>query len=151
MEKFLTIKLNEDRFAINLTDIREVLPYSIPSTVPNMPAYISGLIHLRGFFLPLLDLKKIFFLPEQSINKRKKIVVTSIFKRIVGISVDDAEDIITVEGGDIIPTPNLITHINSNYFLGGFYLNEKVILILDLKKIFTSINLIKELSKGPIS
>ncbi|MCX7991103.1 MAG: chemotaxis protein CheW [Proteobacteria bacterium] len=147
MDKFLTIRLNEEFFALKLKEIREVLPYSSPSPVPNMPAYISGLIHLRGFFLPVIDMKKILFLPEENKKRKKKIVVVSFLKRVVGISIDDAEDIITVEDNQIIPPPNLISNINSNYFSGGFYLYDKVILILDLKKIFTDINLIKELTK----
>lgn len=147
MKKFLTIKLNEDFFALKLKEIREVLPYTTPSTVPNMPNYIIGLIHLRGFFLPVIDMKKILFLPEKMESRKKKIVVVSFLKRVVGISIDDAEDIINIEDNQIIPTPNLITHINSNYFSGGFYLNDRVILILDLKKIFSEINIIKEIDK----
>lgn len=147
MNKFLTIKLNEDFFALQLNEIREVLPYSMPSTVPNMPNYIIGLIHLRGFFLPIIDMKKVLLMPEKIEKKKKKIVVVSFLKRVVGICVDDAEDIINIEENEIIPTPNLITHINSNFFSGGFYLNDRVILILDLIKIFSEINLIKELKK----
>lgn len=151
MNKFLTIKLNEEFFALPLKDIREVLPYSKPSPVPNMPPYIKGLIHLRGFFLPIIDMKKILFLAEEKESKKKKIVIVSFLKRVVGICIDDAEDIITIEDTEIIPTPNLITHINSNYFSGGFYLNDKVILIFDLKKIFNDINLIKELDKESVA
>ncbi len=150
MEKYLTIKLNEEYFALNIKDIREIIPYSVPSPVPNMPSYISGLIHLRGFFLPVIDLKKIFGIPEKK-GLKKKIVVMSFLKRVIGIDVDDAEDIITVKKEDIIPTPNLITHINSNFFLGGFYLNEKIILIVDQKKVFSDINLIREISKGKLA
>lgn len=150
MNKFLTIKLNEEFFAISLTDIREVLPYTKPSPVPNMPVYIQGVIHLRGFLLPIIDLKKILFLEERE-YKKKKIVVISFQKRVVGICIDDAEDIITVENKDIIPTPNLITSINTNFFSGGFYLNEKIILIFDLKRIFSEIHGVKELIDRSIS
>ncbi len=146
MEKYLTIKLNEEYFALSLKDIREIIPYSVPSPVPNMPPYIAGLIHLRGFFLPLVDLKKIFGIQERQ-GVKKKIVVISFFKRVIGMDVDEAEDIISVEKNEIIPTPNLITSINSNFFLGGFYLNGKIILIIDLKRVFTDVNLIKEISK----
>ncbi len=151
MDKFLTINLNGEFFALRLKDIREVLPYTKPSPVPNMPLYITGLIHLRGFFLPIIDIKKILLLPEENADKKKKIIVLSFLKRVVGISVDDAEDIISVEEKDIIPTPNLITNMNSNFFSGGFYLNNKIVLILDLKKIFTDVNLIKEIDKRNLS
>jgi purine-binding chemotaxis protein CheW len=137
-KKFLVFKLYDELFAIEMKHSREIVPYSSPAPVPSMPPFFEGLVHLRGFFLPVVDTKKLLnVLPKEGKKQKNKIIIISILKKIVGLKIDDVEDIVSVEESRILPAPNLISNLRANFFSGGFYLNEKVILVIDLEKLFT--------------
>lgn len=137
-KKFLIFRLYDELFAVELKHSREIVPYSPPTAVPAMPSFFEGLVHLRGFFLPVVDTKKLLNVsPGEGKKQKNKIIVISVLKKIVGLKIDDVEDIVPVEESRILPAPNLISNLKANFFTGGFYLKEKVILIIDLEKLFT--------------
>jgi len=136
--KFLLLKLNEQTFAVDLKYAREIIPYSQPTKLPQAPYFFDGLIHLRGFFLPLINTKRLLGL-EDSIEKAFKtikILIIAVKKKIIGIKTDDIEDILRVEEDKILPAPSLVSNLQHNYFSGGFYLNGRVIMILDVERLF---------------
>ncbi len=134
--KYIIFKLNEDFYSIELKIAREIINVTNIKPVPSMPEFICGVVHLRGFLLPILDLKKLMGLPQDKEKKqKKKVIVVSWQKKIFGILIDEIEDIITIEEEKIIPPPALITSMDINFFKGGFYLNENIILIIDLELI----------------
>jgi len=136
--KFLLLKLNEQTFAVDLKYAREIIPYSQPTKLPQAPYFFDGLIHLRGFFLPLINTKRLLGL-EDSIEKafkKIKILIIAVKKKIIGIKTDDIEDILRVEEDKILPAPSLVSNLQHNYFSGGFYLNGRVIMILDVERLF---------------
>lgn len=135
-KKFLILKLNDQNFAVELRFAREIIPYTKPTGLPQAPYFLEGLIHLRRFFLPLIDTKSLLGLPNSNDIKKKKIVIVSIQKKIIGLKVDDVEDIIRVDEKQILPTPSLVSNLQHNYFSCGFYLNNNVTMILDLEKLF---------------
>jgi purine-binding chemotaxis protein CheW len=135
-KKYVIFKLNEDSFSIELTIAREIINVTSIKPVPSMPDFIAGVVHLRGFMLPLIDLKKIIGLPEGEYKKqKKKVIIVSCQKKIFGILIDEIEDIVSIDDEKLIATPALITSMEKNFFKGGFCLNENIILIIDLELI----------------
>jgi len=136
--KFLLLKLNEQTFAVDLKYAREIIPYSQPTKLPQAPYFFDGLIHLRGFFLPLINTKRLLGLEDgiEKAFKKIKILIIAVKKKIIGIKTDDIEDILRVEEDKILPAPSLISNLQHNYFSGGFYLNGRVIMILDVERLF---------------
>lgn len=137
-KKFLIFRLNQQRFAIDLKFAKEIIPYTQPTPLPQAPDFFEGLIHLRGFFLPLINTKCLLGIEndKQNISKRKKVVVVSILKKIVGINTDEVEDILRVDENKILSAPSLVKNIDKGYFSGGFYLKDEILLIIDFEKIF---------------
>lgn len=138
-KKFLILKLGEQNFAVELKFAREIIRYSQPTSLPRAPYFFEGVIHLRGFFLPLIDTRKLLGIEnnnELNVKKGKKILIVSVLKKIVGLKTDDIEDIMRIDETNILPAPSLISNLNHNYFSGGFYLNERVIMILDIERLF---------------
>jgi len=136
--KFLLLKLNEQTFAVDLKYAREIIPYSQPTKLPQAPYFFDGLIHLRGFFLPLINTKRLLGLDDsiEKAFKKIKILIIAVKKKIIGIKTDDIEDILRVEEDKILPAPSLVSNLQHNYFSGGFYLNGRVIMILDVERLF---------------
>ncbi len=137
-KKFLLLKLNEQLFAVELKYAREIIPYSQPTKLPQAPYFFDGLIHLRGFFLPLIDTRRLLGMENeiQKEQKKNKILIVAVKKKIVGLKSDDIEDILRIDEDKILPTPGLVSNIQHNYFSGGFYLDGKVIMILDIERLF---------------
>ncbi|GAB4438339.1 MAG: hypothetical protein OHK0040_09810 [bacterium] len=137
--KFLILKLGEQSFAIELKFAREIIRYSQPTSLPRAPYFFEGVIHLRGFFMPLIDTKRLLGIEHNNNlddKKSKKILIVSVLKKIVGLKTDDIEDILRLDETNILPAPSLVSTLNHNYFSGGFYLNDRVIMILDMERLF---------------
>lgn len=130
--KFIILRLNKELFAIELNMAREIISFTNIKPVPTMPDFFAGLLHLRGFLLPIIDMKKLLQMDDEKIKTKKKIIIVAWHKKIFGILIDEVEDIVTIEDDKIIPTPALITSLDRNFFKGGFYLSENIILILDI-------------------
>lgn len=137
-KKFLVFKIGFESFAVELKVAREIIPYSLPKQVPSMPAFFTGVIHLRGFFLPIIDLKKFLQIEtkDQGVNEKKKIIILAWQKKIFGIVIDEIEDIYTVEEEKILPPPQLITDMEKHFFKGGFLYNDNITFILNLEGLF---------------
>ncbi len=138
-KKFLIIRLNEQKFAIDLRFAREIIPYSLPTKIPNAPDFFEGVIHLRGFFLPLINTKRLLGIENKNDDseKKRKVLILSVFKKIVGLMTSDVEDILKVDEKQILPSPGLVSNLKHNYFSGGFYIKEEVIMIIDIERLFT--------------
>lgn len=139
-KKLLILKLSDQNFAIDLKFAREIIRYTQPTKLPQAPDFFEGVMHLRGFFLPLINTKHLLGIDDnynKVQKKNKKILIVSVLKKIVGLITDDVEDILRLDESDILPAPSLISNLKHSYFSGGFYLNEKVTMILDMERLFT--------------
>ncbi|MCX7770946.1 MAG: chemotaxis protein CheW [Proteobacteria bacterium] len=129
-KKFIIFTLNEDFFAIDLKMAREIIPCNDIKPIPSMPDFIAGVVHLRGFLLPLIDIKKILQIsPDKS--KKKKVIIIAWQKKIFGLLIDEIEDIITIDEKQIISPPAILTSMDRNFLQGGIKINDKIIFILD--------------------
>lgn len=135
-KKFITFKLKDNLYSLDLKMTREIIPCKDIKKLPAMPEFFAGVIHLRGFLLPLIDIKKIFQIPQES-NPKQKIIIIAWQKKIFGLLIDDIDDIVTIEEENIIPAPALLTSIDKNFLMGGFHLNDKIIFILDIDYLLT--------------
>lgn len=145
--KFIIFRLEDNFYSLDLKIAREIIPCKDIKQLPSMPDFFAGVVHLRGFLLPLIDIKKILQIPQEDKEKRK-IIIIAWQKKIFGLLIDDIEDIITIEEENIIPAPALLTSMDKNFLKGGFNVNDRIVFILDLEYLFTKYikKQIKELS-----
>jgi purine-binding chemotaxis protein CheW len=140
-QTYLSFKLGEEVFAINVSKVLNILEMKPITRVPKSPDYLIGVINLRGNVLPVVDLRIKFGLPEISITVDTNIIVLSIEKDgetiMLGILIDAVREVLEFKNDEISPSPAIGTKYNSAFIKGMWRINENFIMILDIDKVFS--------------
>jgi purine-binding chemotaxis protein CheW len=144
--QYLTFKLEDEVFATDIVQVREVLEYSQVTKVPRTPAYMRGVINLRGHVVPVLDLKLRFGMniTEQTVNTC--IIIVEIHMAgeltIIGALADSVQEVIEMDPSTIQPAPKIGTKLNTEFIRGMGKRDEKFVIILDIERIFSTEELV---------
>ncbi|RJX34497.1 MAG: chemotaxis protein CheW [Desulfurivibrio sp.] len=139
--QYLTFKLGEEVFALDVAKVREILDFTTVTKVPQTPAYMRGVINLRGNVVPVLDLRLKFGMSatEKTVNTCV-IVVEMVVEgevMVLGVLADSVQEVIDLEPELIEPAPRIGTTINTDFILGMGKHNELFIMILDIDRVFS--------------
>lgn len=146
IHQYLTFKLADELYAINVANIKEVLSVPKLTKVPRMPDFMSGIINLRGSVVPVLDLCKKFGLGETAFTVDTGIIVTeidtvrddgSVERLIIGVFSDEVQKVVTIEPADIEPPPKIGISIDTTFIQGMGHVGSNFIIILNINKILT--------------
>ena len=139
---YLTFVLGDEKFAIPVDHVQEIVEFGQVTKVPNAPAYMLGIINLRGRVLPLLDTKLKLGLQAIVPTQRCRVLVleiqTSEDKVLqIGAMVDIAREVVEINGNDIQEAPEF-ENLKSSAPITGIVNNQgDITLIMDIKKVFT--------------
>ena len=147
---YLTFKLHEEHFAVDVFSVEEVLHEYKIMAVPEAPEYIEGMVNFRGNIVPIINFRKKFQFPENETDKNK-IIVLSIEIRgsnvTFGAIVDKVKNVFKAEPNELKEKPEFGSKYNPEYVTGMIYKNDDFYMILDLERVFsdTEINILNEL------
>lgn len=148
--QYLTFKLEEEVYATDIAQVREVLEYSSVTKVPRTPEYMRGVINLRGHVVPVLDLKLRFGMnrTEQTINTCIIIVEVHIDgeQTVIGALTDSVQEVIELDPQNIEPAPRIGTKLNTEFIRGMGKRNDQFVIILDIERVFSNEELQQTLS-----
>lgn len=132
-----SFKLGEDKYAIDIMYIKEITRVLPVKKVPKAPPFIEGVINLRGTIIPIVDLRKRFDLPPV-LSKKNRIIIVSFLKKLVGLLVDEASEVIRIQPHQLKRAPEFVKARDAQFFKGVFDKNGELIFVLDLDQILTS-------------
>lgn len=135
-KQYIIFKLNEEKFAANINHIASITEYSSITPLPNGPAYVDGLLNLRGDIIPVVNLKKRFKMVEQKMNE-KRILIARKNNVQIGFLVDDASQSMTVEESKILPPPQIAIKKENNYISEICIYNNELIIVVDLDRVLS--------------
>ncbi len=141
--KYLTFALGPESYAVDVRKVREIIRMTSITAVPQMPAFIRGVINLRGKIIPVVDLRIQFGLPSAETTDHTCVVVVQIqtgptTRRDTGLIVDGVEEVLNLAATDLEPTPDFGTQIDTRYLLGMAKVKGAVKMLLDLDRILGS-------------
>jgi len=140
--QYLTFKLADEIFAIDVSKVREILEFTSITKVPQTPDFMRGVINLRGSVVPVIDLRLNFGMActEQTVNTCIIVVEVSLDGEIVvlGALADSVQEVVEMEPDKIEPAPHLGTKLNTNFIKGMGKLENDFVMILDIDKVFAS-------------
>lgn len=135
--QLVIFRLNGQEYGINIFNVNEIVPYGLPTKIPNSPAYIEGVLNLRGRVIPIISLKKKFNMEDNGVNDRTRIIVSNAGGRITGFIVDEASEVLTIEKESIEPVSDIATDISSKYIGGiGKKAGGDMFILLDFNEIY---------------
>jgi purine-binding chemotaxis protein CheW len=134
--KYLTFTLDEEEYGIGIIKIKEIIGMMAITSVPQTPAFVKGVINLRGKVIPVVDLRLRFGLNAIDYTERTCIIVVEIEgnsgKVTIGIVVDAVSEVLNIKGDDIEDTPTFGTKLNTDYILGMAKMEGGVKILLDI-------------------
>lgn len=149
--KYLTFSLGQESYGIKVLKIREIIRHTDITAVAQMPAYVKGVINLRGKIIPVVDLRLKFNLAMAETTKHTCIVVVQVKSCSgalisVGILVDDVEEVINIAANDVEEPPDFGSQMSTVCILGMAKIKGKVKALLDIDRVVSG-EAISELPK----
>jgi len=130
----VTFSLGEE-YGVPIRQVREIVRVGGLTIIPNSPAYIEGVINLRGRVLPVMNLRRRLRLPEKDISKASRIIVTEIGAKVIGLLVDAVSHVVRVPSGAVEDAPEEVLEVDTDYITGVGKLNNRLIIMLDLERL----------------
>ncbi len=139
--QYLTYKLGEEIFALDVAKVREILEYSSITKIPQTPDFMRGVINLRGSVVPVIDLRLKFGMTrtDQTVNTCIIVVEVSMDGEttILGALADSVQEVIEMEPEQIEPAPHIGTSLNTDFIKGMGKHEGNFIMILDIDRVFS--------------
>ncbi len=144
VRQYLTFKLGEEIFALDVAQVREILDYTTITKVPQTPEYMRGVINLRGSVVPVIDLALKFGLPACEITRRTCIVIVEVQHpesgevTVMGVMADAVSQVRAFTPEDIEPAPDFGTRVRIDLLLGMGRMGKKFALLLDSDRLLAT-------------
>jgi len=139
--QYLTFLVGGETFALPISAIKEIIEYRVPTDVPMMPAFMRGVINLRGHVVPVIDLSSRFGRGSGQISRRSCIVVMEIRHdgelHDIGVAVDAVNAVLDIADADIEPPPAFGARLRSEFISGMGKLGERFVIVLDIDKVLS--------------
>lgn len=141
LNQYLTFRLGDDGYAIAIREVREILEFTALTEVPLMPAFIRGIINLRGSVVPVIDLQVRFGRAATEIRHRTCVVIVELANAQdhphVGVLVDSVNEVITAEPSMLEEKPTFGAQLRDDFVAGILNINGQFIITLDMQKVLS--------------
>jgi len=137
-EKIVTFRLGEDSFAAEVHAVERVLRYQAPRPVPNVPAWVDGVIEYQGRVVPVIDLRRRFELPPLQNPAAAKTLVVSSGGEWIGLVVDAVSSVDTFDAAQIAPPPPFFRGLAGEYLRGLLRRGERLVIMLDFDRLLST-------------
>ena len=136
--KLVTFRLGEDLFAADIFSVERVLRYTTPTSVPDMPDYIEGVIDYQGRVVPIVNLRCRFEMPEMEVRNETRILVLHSGGEWIGVVVDAVTAVTAFDPASVAPPPNLFRGLAGEYLKGIIRMGDKLVIFLDVERLLSS-------------
>ena len=142
--KYLTFALASEEYGLEILKVREIIGYMEITAVPQTPAYVKGVINLRGQVIPVVDLRAKFGMETTGVTEETCIIVVEISQDdrniSTGIVVDHVSEVLDIAGEDIEESPEFGSSVNTDFILGMGKIGDTVKILLDIDKVLSGDN-----------
>lgn len=139
--QYLTFRLGHEEYGVEILKVQEIKGYSAITPIPNMPAYLKGVMNLRGTIIPVVDLRSKFTMAEAEYNQFTVIIVVMVGTKIMGLIVDAVSDVLNIPNTDIQATPDFGGQVDAQYINGMAKAGDKLVVLLDIDRVMGATDL----------
>jgi purine-binding chemotaxis protein CheW len=136
--QLVTFEVAGEEYAVDILAVREINRMMDLTRVPQSPAEVEGVINLRGRIIPVVDLRRRFGMASAERTESSRIVVVEVGGRVLGFVVDRVHEVLRVSGDIVEPAPAMACSIRSDFIAGVGKLKDRLLILLDLGKLFGS-------------
>lgn len=141
-QEFLTFRLGSEEYGIDILKVQEIRGYDQVTRIANAPAFIKGVVNLRGVIVPIVDLRLKFNLGEARYDAFTVVIVLNVLGRVVGAVVDSVSDVLELNSAEIKPAPEFNSMLDAGYITGlgtiksgGENGEARMLILIDIEKL----------------
>jgi len=131
-------KVDREFFGVPIEKVKEIVRVPEITHVPDAPEFVEGVINLRGKIVPVVDMRKRLGAKTNEPSRTSRVLILEMDTGVVGLIVDSASEILKISDEAIEPPPELVSSIGGDYITGVGKLNDKLIVMLDLKRLMSA-------------
>jgi purine-binding chemotaxis protein CheW len=148
--EILIFVLGKEEYGVDILKVQEIRGYEKVTPIPTAPAYLKGVVNLRGIIVPVIDLRVKFGMAEPKYDSLTVVIILRIAGRVIGMVVDGVSDVVRLAPNEVKPAPQLGSLVDSSYLAGLAVQGERMILLLDIEKFLSSgeLNLITQAAEA---
>lgn len=140
-DQYLTFFMNNEEYGIDILSIQEIRGFDATTCIPNSPDFIQGVMNLRGTIVPIVDLRSRFGIERIPYSDITVVIVVKVKldegEKTIGMVVDSVSDVYAVNHNESTRAPDVGEADNRDFLKGLVNVGEKMVVLLDLKKILT--------------
>lgn len=150
-EQFLTFRLDGQDYGMTILKVQEIKGWDKITPIPNSPAYIKGVLNMRGVIVPVIDLRLRFGLPEAERDAFTVIIVANVGGRLAGIVVDAVSDVVNIGAEQLCDAPAYEGQEHREFIKGLAQVDGKLLVLLDVDHMVNSDALDKSAAAAPVA
>jgi purine-binding chemotaxis protein CheW len=136
--EYLTFRLGAEEYGIDILRVQEIRSYEQPTRIANAPAFLKGVVNLRGVIVPIVDLRLKLGCDSAEYNHFTVVIVLNVRGRVVGAVVDSVSDVLELGGEAIRPAPQLNATIDASYITGIGSVADRMLILMDIEALMSS-------------
>lgn len=134
--QLVTFVVGSEEFAVPILSVQEINRMMQITRVPQSPPFVEGVINLRGKIIPVVDLRKRFGIGVEGDNADNRIIVVEVGGRVIGFTVDRVNEVLRIPASIVEPPPAMVCGIDSEYVQGVGKLEDRLLILLELGRLF---------------
>ena len=144
----LVFVLGKEEYGVDILKVQEIRGYEKVTPIPAAPAYLKGVVNLRGIIVPVVDLRVKFGMANPTYDSFTVVIILRILSRVIGVVVDGVSDVVRLAASDVKPAPQLGGVVDASFLAGLATQNDRMVLLLDIEKLLSSgeLNLLNQVA-----
>ncbi|MCW5625072.1 MAG: chemotaxis protein CheW [Burkholderiales bacterium] len=138
LRELLAFRLASEEYGIDILKVQEIRGYDAVTSIANAPAFIKGVINLRGIIVPIVDLRIKFGVGVPEYDQFTVVIVLNVGRRVVGIVVDSVSDVLTLTPDEVRPAPEFSSQIDTACMTGLGTIGDRMLILLDIERLMLS-------------
>ena len=139
--EYLTFRLDKEEYGLDILKVQEIRGYESPTRIANAPAFIKGVVNLRGTIVPIVDMRLKFNCSKAQYDSFTVVIILNLRSRVVGIVVDSVSDVMEITPESIQSAPDIESVIDSSCVLGLGSVSDRMLILLDIEKLMSSMDM----------
>jgi purine-binding chemotaxis protein CheW len=136
--QLVTFRVGGEEFGLDVFQVHEILRYTETTPVPKAPAFVEGVLDVRGSLVPVIDLRKRFEVPDAAYDDDTRIVLVDFQGERLGLVVDAVTEVLRAPETSITPPPSYFKGLAAEFLRGIVRLEKRLVVLLDLERILSS-------------
>ena len=140
--EYLTFTLGKEEYGIDILKVQEIRGYEAVTRIANAPAFIKGVVNLRGIIVPILDMRIKFNLGEARYDQFTVAIILNVAGRVVGMVVDSVSDVIQLTAEQIRPAPDFSSStFDTKYITGLGTIDSRMLILVDIERLMSGVDM----------